>query len=186
MTRALGTGILGLVLASLAIVIVVWAWPFASTARGLYLFEQESPTEVVSGSAAQGVGLLGLDVVQLDGGRSVEVVRQGQPRAQWPQPDFLVGTHGARLADEPPHEGAWVPFAIRAVLGLVTAVALLALAVPTSLGALRRMEVVYGQRDPEARVITQIPGAGTHGGAGGQVPPFVPHNPDWEPKRRIR
>lgn len=31
-----------------------------------------------------------------------------------------------------------------------------------------------------------IPGSGTHGAPGGQGPPIVPDNPDWDDDRRIR
>jgi hypothetical protein len=45
---------------------------------------------------------------------------------------------------------------------------------------------IFGQRDPDAAVIGWLPGAGSHGGGSGQVPPYVPYNPDWEPRNRIR
>lgn len=46
--------------------------------------------------------------------------------------------------------------------------------------------VIFGQRAPEARFIGWLPGNGGHGGDGGQVPPWVPYNPDWDLKNRIR
>jgi hypothetical protein len=179
----------GLLVAA-TIAVSVWSVPFATTARSLHLFERETPTEVVDGSARQGVGLLGLDVVTLDDGRVVEVHRQGAPRVQWPRPAFLVGEHGARYADEPPSSGAWRPFALRALVAWsVVLVALgaaapwLRLRLPT---AVRHLAfVIFGQRAPEARPVTWVPGAGGHGSGGGQVPPIVPYDPDWDPDRRI-
>jgi hypothetical protein len=174
-----------------AVALVVWSVPYATTARSLYLFEQETPTELVTGSARQGAGLLGLDVVTLDDGRVVEVHRQGEPRVQWPRPGFLVGEHGARLADEPPASGAWRPFAVRAATACIVALVLVAGAAPWLRRTLPRSSqhlgfVIFGQRDPEARPITWVPGGGGHGSGAGQVPPLVPHDPDWEPNERIR
>jgi len=170
--------------------VLVWSVTYASTARSLYLFERETPTELVRGSAHQGAGPLGLDVVTLNNGRVVDVYRQGEPRVQWPRPEFLVGEHGARLADEPPSSGAWRPFALRALLGLVGVLVLAG----TSRRLIRRFRaagpdlgfVIFGQRDPESRPVTWLPGAGSHGSGTGQVPPYVPYNPDWDPDRRIK
>jgi hypothetical protein len=178
----------GIVLLAFAVVPVVWLLPYAGTARALHLFEQEVPAEEVDGSARQGAGLLGLDVVTLDDGRTVDVYRQGERRVQWPRPTFLVGDHGARYADEPPSDGAWRPFAIRAALaGLVALLAvvggilLVVRALPGSGFA------IFGQRDPDSRPVESVPGSGGHGSGGGQVPPIVPHDSDWEdPGRRIR
>ncbi len=174
-----------------AVGVLIWSVPYATTARSLYLFEQETPTELVSGSARQGAGLLGLDVVTLDDGRVVDVHRQGEPRVQWPRPQFLVGEHGARLADEPPSSGAWRTFALRALISWIGA--LLVLAGSTLLLVRRLPEaarhlgfVIFEQRDPESRPVTWVTGAGGHGSGGGQVPPYVPYNPDWDPDRRIK
>jgi hypothetical protein len=174
-----------------AVAVTVWTVPYAATARSLYLFEEETPTAVISGSARQGVGLLGLDVVTLDDGRVVEVHRQGEPRVQWPRPEFLVGEHGARLADEPASSGAWWPFARRALAGWIGTVLVLAVSMPW---LIRRLPsagqhlgfVIFGQRDPESRPVTWVPGAGSHGSGAGQVPPIVPYDPDWDPDRRIK
>jgi hypothetical protein len=188
-SRLLALVVAGLLLPAV-IVATVWATPYAVTARSLYLFEQETPTEVVNGSARQGVGLLGLDVVTLNDGRVVEVHRQGEPRVQWPRPEFLVGEHGARYADEPPSEGAWQPFALRAMaagfvvlLAFAGAAPLLVRRLP---GAVRHLAfVIFGQRDPESRPVISVPGGGGHGSGGGQVPPIVPYNADWDPDKRI-
>jgi hypothetical protein len=174
-----------------AVTVAVWTVPYAATARSLYLFERETPTDLVSGSASQGVGRLGLDVVTLDDGRVVEVYRHGEPRVQWPRPEFLVGEHGARLADEPPSSGAWWPFALRALVGWIGTLLVLAVSTPW---LVRRLPpavqhlgfVIFGQRDPETRPVTWVPGGGGYGSGGGQVPPLVPYNPDWDPDRRIR
>jgi hypothetical protein len=188
MDRSLVGLLTGLVLLGAAILPVAWLLPYAGTARALHLFEQEDPTEEVAGSAQQGAGLLGLDLVTLDGGRTIEVYRQGPPQAQHPRPTYLVGEHGARLADEPAAVGAWRPFALRAVFGGV--VALLAIGAGILL-VVRSLPgagfAVFGQRDPESRPVIWIPGGGGHGAAGGQVPPIVPYDPDWDdPDRRIR
>jgi len=45
---------------------------------------------------------------------------------------------------------------------------------------------IFGQRDPNSKKVGWGPGQGTHGGAGGQAPPYVPYNPDWDPTRRDR
>ncbi len=171
--------------------VLIWSVPYAATARSLHLFEQETPTALIGGSAQQGAGLLGLDVVTLDDGRVVEVHRRGQPRVQWPQPVFLVGEHGARLADEPPSSGVWRPFALRALAGWTGALLILAGLLPwlarRTPGALQHLGfVIFGQRDPAARPVIWVPGAGGHGSGGGQVPPLVPYNPAWDPDRRIR
>jgi hypothetical protein len=173
-----------------AVAVVTWSVPYAATARSLYLFEQETPTDHVLGSARQGAGLLGLDVVTLDDGHVVEVHRQGDPRVQWPLPEFLVGEHGARLADEPPSSGAWRPFALRAIGGWLGVLLVLAGASRWLLRPLRTAGqhlafVIFGQRDPEARPVTWVPGAGSHGSGTGSVPPYVPYNPDWDRDRRI-
>lgn len=47
-------------------------------------------------------------------------------------------------------------------------------------------DIVFGQRASDGRVVTWLPGHGTHGGEGGHTPPYVPYEPDWDPKRRIR
>jgi hypothetical protein len=189
-SRLMPLVVAGLLLAA-AIAVSVWSVPFATTARSLYLFERETPTQVINGSARQGVGLLGLDVVTLDDGRVVEVHRQGEPRVQWPRPEFLVGEHGARLADEPPSSGAWQPFALRALvawsltlLALVGAVPWLRRELPSSVQHLAF--VIFGQRDPDVRQGSSVSGAGGHGSGGGQVPPIVPYNPDWDPGKRIK
>lgn len=46
--------------------------------------------------------------------------------------------------------------------------------------------IVFGQRDPGTTPPTWIPGNGTHGGQGGQTPPYVPYSRDWDPENRIR
>ncbi len=43
---------------------------------------------------------------------------------------------------------------------------------------------IFGQRDPNSKKVGWGPGQGTHGGAGGQTPPYVPYNPDWDPTKR--
>ena len=188
MARPVLALVVGIALLGSAVVPVVWLLPYAGTARALHLFEQEDPAEEVDGSARQGAGLLGLDVVTLADGRTVDVYRQGEPRVQWPRPTFLVGEHGARYADEPPSDGAWRPFAIRAAQGGL--VALLAV-VGGALLVVRALPgagfAIFGQRDPESRPVVWVAGSGGHGSGGGQVPPFVPYDPDWEdPDRRIR
>lgn len=168
-----------------------WSVPYATTAGTLYLFEQETPTEIARGWVDPESGLLGLDVVTFDGDRQVAVYRQGGPKAAWPRPEFLVGEHGARYADEAPANGAWRPFALHAVAAW--ALMLLAFAattrwlvreVPPAFGHLAF--IIFGQRDPEVRPVSWVAGGGTHGSGGGQVPPVVPYNPDWDPDRRIR
>lgn len=59
----------GLVLFAGTLVAAIWSVPYATTARSLYLFEQEMPTETAHGLARQGAGLLGLDLVTFDGDR---------------------------------------------------------------------------------------------------------------------
>lgn len=169
---------------------LAWSVPYARTATALARFERELPTEQQTGTAQQGSGLLGLDVVTLDDGRVVQVHRQGPPRVQWPRPTYLVGSHGARLADEPASAGAWRAFGLRVATAWAAA---LVLAVTTLPWLMRRLPgavdhlafVVHGQRDPRSPPITFIAGSGSHGGAGGQVPPLVPYSPAWDPDRRI-
>jgi hypothetical protein len=188
MNRSLAALLAGLALLGFAVVPVVWLLPHAGTARALHLFEQEDPAEQVDGSARQGAGLLGLDIVTLDDGRTVDVYRQGEPGVQWPRPSFLVGEHGARYADEPPSEGAWRPFALRAALGGLVALLAIAGGVLLVVRALPGSSfAIFGQRDPESRPVIWVAGSGGHGSGSGQVPPIVPYDPDWEdPDRRIR
>jgi hypothetical protein len=188
--RSLVPLLVGVLLLAGVVAVTVWTVPYAATARSLHLFEQESPTEVVGGSARQGVGLLGLDLVTLDDGRTVDVHRQGEPRVQWPRPSFLVGEHGARYADEAPSSGAWRPFAVRAAAAWIATLLVLAGAVPWLVrrfpSAVRDLGfAAFGQHDPQARPVTFVPGSGGRGG-GGQVPPIVPYDPEWDPDRRIR
>lgn len=46
--------------------------------------------------------------------------------------------------------------------------------------------LIFGQRDADARSVWFVPGNGGRGGSGGQVPPHVPYDPDWDPKNQIR
>jgi hypothetical protein len=39
---------------------------------------------------------------------------------------------------------------------------------------------------PEGKTPWWGPGQGTHGSDGGQNPPLVPYNPDWDEENRIR
>jgi hypothetical protein len=110
-------------------------------------------------------------VVTLADGRVVDVLRQGEPRVQWPRPAFLVGDDGARYADEPPSSGAWQPFALRALAAWFVALLAFLSAAPW---LVRRLPdavehlgfVIFGQRDPESRPGTFVPGSGGIGGAG--------------------
>lgn len=190
MRRILPLLVAPLVLAA-CVVAVAWSVPHASTGLDLYRFERESPTEVTTAGLRPGAGPLGLDLVLLDGDRWVPVHREGPPRAGWPRPEVLVGEHGARFADEPASQGAWGPFAVRAVgAWTLVAVALLGTSLwlrrtgPTALDGLAF--TVFGQRHPDARTPTHVAGSGGHGSGGGQVPPLVPYAPDWQPDRRIR
>lgn len=200
MTRLVGQLLLALVLAAGAIAMTVWSVSTGTDARALYSFEQEDPASLTTARGLierrAGFGPLERDVVSFsvdtadDLGsmyQTVHVVRAGPPRAQWPKPELLVGEYGARYADEPAHQGAWIPFAAAAVFGLLAAVLTGWLAVRLGLHVFRTGGfIIFGQRDPQVRTIGWLPGGGTHGGMGGQVPPYVPHNPDWEPKNRLR
>lgn len=118
------------------------------------------------------------------------VYRQGERRAQWPLPEFVVGEHGARYADEAPASGAWRPFALRALaawglvlLALAASARWLVREVPA---AFRHLGfAIFGQRAAEARPVWWVAGGGTYGSGGGQVPPIVSYNPDWDPDERI-
>jgi hypothetical protein len=46
--------------------------------------------------------------------------------------------------------------------------------------------VIFGQRAPGSISVGWLPGNGGYGSGGGQVPPWVPYNSDWDPKNRIR
>ena len=46
--------------------------------------------------------------------------------------------------------------------------------------------VVKGNYEREGGSLWFIPGSGTHGAPGGQGPPIVPDNPDWDSDRRIK
>lgn len=192
MAALLGRLLLTLVLVTGAIVATVWAVSTGADAVAVFRFEREAPASLESSrgmiEGREGFGPLELDVVSLESaGEAVRVVRLGEPRAQWPRSEFLVGEYGARYADEPPHEGAWIPFAVAAGVGLLLAVLAGWLAVRSFLHFLRTGgPVIFGQRDPQGRRVTWLPGGGTHGGMGGQVPPYVPYNPDWDPENRIR
>lgn len=57
---------------------------------------------------------------------------------------------------------------------------------PVKRGLDRLAFIIFEERDPNSKVVGWGPGQGTHGGAGGQVPPYVPYNPDWDPSRKRR
>lgn len=199
-TRLVGRVLIALVLATGAIAAAVWSVSAGADSLALLRFEQEDPASLATAHGLVerrvGFGPLERDVASLsyvDGQElayvheTVHVVRVGEPRAQWPRPEFLVGEHGARYADEPAHEGAWIPFAVAAGGGLLFAVVAGWFAVRMLLHVVRTGGfVIFGQRDPQGSPVTMVPGGGTHGGMGGQVPPYVPYNPDWTPKNRIR
>ena len=85
-----------------------------------------------------------------------------------------------RFAEVEPASTAWIPFG-------GTAVALLLLAGLSVVLAARPFGVaVFGQRDPATQPFGWLPGHGSHGGAGGQVPPYVPYVEDWDPRNRIQ
>lgn len=67
---------------------------------------------------------------------------------------------------------------------MVTAVAWFG-AGPVSRALDRLAFVVFGQRAPGAKKVGWVPGSGGHGSDGGQVPPYVPYDPDRDPERRI-
>lgn len=99
-------------------------------------------------------------------------------------PDLLVtgerGSAAVRFADVPPAPRAWVPFGVSAAVLALAALAALAFAV-RPFG-----EAVFGQRADGAKGFGWLPGHGSHGGSGGQVPPYVPFSEDWDPKDRTR
>jgi hypothetical protein len=83
------------------------------------------------------------------------------------------------------------PGSLRAVLAWMIALLAVAVAAPRLVrrlpAAWRHLGfLIFGQRDRDARAPTWVPGAGGHGSGGGQAPPHVPYNPDWDPKKRIR
>lgn len=57
---------------------------------------------------------------------------------------------------------------------------------PLKRGFDRLAFIVFEQRDPNSGSVTWLPGHGSHGGAGGQTPPYVPYNPFWDPSRQRR
>lgn len=192
MTLLVGRLLLALVLVTAAIAMTVWSVSAGADAVSLFRFEGEDPASLETSwgtiERTTGFGPLERDVVSLEGVREpVLVVRVGDARARWPRSELLVGGHGARYADEPAREGVWLPFAVAAGSGLLLA----GLAGWAAVRSFRQVlgtggEVIFGQRDPNGTTPAWTPGSGTHGGMGGQVPPYVPYNPDWDPKRRIR
>lgn len=187
---------LGLLLAAAALSagvvgVAVWSVATATDAYALFQFEREDPASmetrrgIVHGAA--GIGPLRRDVVAIEGSpTTTRVYRVGDPPSPWPSPEFLVGEHGARYVSESPHEGAWSPFAIAAGAGFLVAGLGAWFAPRLATGAIRNGGfVVFGQRDPNVQNFGWLPGSGTHGGGGGQVPPHVPYNFDWHPKKRI-
>jgi len=99
-------------------------------------------------------------------------------------PDLLAagesGFAAFRFADVSAAPRAWVPFGVTAAALFVAALAAAALAM-RPFG-----EAVFGQRDGEAKAFGWVPGNGSYGGSGGQVPPYVPYSRDWDRKNRIR
>jgi hypothetical protein len=180
MTALLGRLLLTLVFVTGAIAGTVGAVSTGAAALTVFRFEQEAPASLQSDRGLihgqQGFGPLERDVVTLmSADEQVRVIRLGDRRAQWPYPEILVGEHGARYADEPAHEGAWIPFAVAAALGLLTAALAGWLAVRTFRHVLRTGGgVIFGQRDPQGPQVPWLPGGGPPGGTGGQVTPFVP------------
>lgn len=182
--------IAAIVAAGTSLFLVVGSSAIAADAHALWQFEAEPAASLkpqpgtVIGS--KGIGPIQLDIVRTTDSGVVDVVRQSGTRPPtWPRPLLLVGGQGAYYAAEPAPQGTWVPFASAAALGFLAA----ALGAWFAVTTLRRNAdriafVLFGQRAPGTRSIGWLPGNGGHGGNGGQVPPFVPHDVEWEPSRR--
>lgn len=99
-------------------------------------------------------------------------------------PDLLVtedrSSPALRFANVPPAPEAWVPFGVTAAVLVVAALGAAALAVKPF------GQAVFGQRDGDAKAFGWLPGNGSYGGTGGQVPPYVPYSKDWDPKNRMK
>lgn len=181
----------GAVVATGSLALAVWSSLLAAQAMALVQFEAE-PAASLSRQAGSvqdttGVGPLSLDVVRTDHAGTVKVVRQAEALPEpWPRPLLIVGEHGAYYVGEPAPEGTWIPFAVAAGLALLAACAGAWFAASNLRGSGARVAfVLFGQRAEGSPTIGWLPGHGGHGGHGGQVPPFVPHSVDWEPRNRI-
>lgn len=131
--------------------------------------------------AEHGVGPLRIDVLQqFSDGPTFRVAPPpgGHPIAGQRREVRIGDEGGAYYPTAPPRDGLWVRFALAAAASLLAAVAMAVVAI-RPLG-----QIVFGQRDPGAKSFGWLPGHGSHGGTGGQTPPYVPYNPDWDPKNR--
>lgn len=102
---------------------------------------------------------------------------------------LVAGSGGGALAIVAIWLAAWsLPAtAVRHWVGLATAVVVGGLALRLLWRAFWLFgDVVFGQRAPGGHLVTWLPSHGSHGGNTGQTPPYVPYNPDWDPKRRIK
>lgn len=43
---------------------------------------------------------------------------------------------------------------------------------------------IFGKRSADSGQVDWVAGNGGHGGDGGQTPPHVPYDPDWDPRNR--
>lgn len=189
MPSLLVRGIAGLALAVLLFLLALPQLALASSLRQ----SATTPVEEMAPVAATYRGSTGwgpwrtevIEVRATTGAGELELVRVA-PLPDGVEPDrhpvVLLTADGAahRFAEVAPAPTAWLPFAATGGTLLVLAVAAVALAArPFGVA-------VFGQRDPAARAVGWLPGHGSHGGPGGQVPPYVPYAEEWDPKRRIR
>lgn len=98
----------------------------------------------------------------------------------WFVPPLLVGVAlavtGVGLLTGP-DERSWFGWTL-----VVLALACAAIAARTSGRVADALsDVVFGQRDRDSREVNWVPGAGGHGGPGGQTPPYVPYSEDHDP-----
>lgn len=193
-SSTVGVVVAAAVLVAGSAVLLVWSLFTAAGAWSLYQFESEDPAALVEARGTimdvKGWGPLALDVVAVerrsaDRPGSVQVYRSGDRPTAWPRPVLLVGEHGAHYAHEPKPQGVWLVHGGVAAAGLL-GVALAGWAMIRRKGVFDALgRVIFGQRAHGTDPVTTVAGNGTHG-LGGQVPPYVPYNPDWHPKKRIR
>ena len=194
------------VLVVVGAVLLMATAPSVRIAVSLRAFEHEDRATLTrqAGRATERLSLgdLRIDRVSLDAGEERFVHRTGSPRPAYPRATFLVGQHGALYEDESPEPAAWRSAVAPAAAGFTVGAVLLfagfvvvataaarrsrALRTASTRGLDRAAEIAFGQRATDARPVNWVPGQGTHGSTGGQVPPYVPYNPDWDPKRRIK
>ena len=185
-------GLVALVLSLVVATVATGFWLSSATTEALRIYRFESePPETLTRLRADVVDTVGFGPWERDVAASwqigrVRIVDQGASPGVRDSAWILAGDWGAHYEEDPAPEGTWRPFAAAATAAALVATALILL-LSLAIRALiaQGSFTVFGQRDSDA-ARKNLPGSGVQARMGGHSPPYVPHNPDWDPDRRIR